>query len=525
MARLPLSIQAIESSCCLTVADQKKRRAYSVWMWVLTFFIYCSYHLSRKPISVVKNVLNQNCSDLTPPSPNPNNSHWCDWKPFDKENSATLLGMVDSAFLFAYAIGMFISGFIAERMDLRIFLSVGMIFSGIFCAMFGLGKTFNIHQLWYYIVAQILCGLMQTTGWPGVVTALGNWFGKGNRGLIFGIWNSHTSLGNILGTLIAAAFVSSQWSLSFIIPGIIISSMGIITLFFMVPLPEMVGLPNPNANYEQEGESPEPRRRNIEPYIEVSEDETAALLSEESPTVSYVGKEKEEESRTQSEPEEEKAISFISALKIPGVVEFSLCLFFAKLVSYTFLYWLPNYILNNTPYSAEESANLSTFFDVGGIAGGILAGVLSDKTGMSASTCIVMLIIAIPMMFVYQAFCAVSLGLNIFLLLVVGLLVNGPYALITTAVSADLGTHECLKGNAKALATVTAIIDGTGSIGAAVGPMIAGPISAAGWDNVFYMLMFSDLFALILLLRLGMHELNNWWMERRRRNNTLLASI
>lgn len=28
MARLPLSIQAIESSCCLTVADQKKRRAW-----------------------------------------------------------------------------------------------------------------------------------------------------------------------------------------------------------------------------------------------------------------------------------------------------------------------------------------------------------------------------------------------------------------------------------------------------------------------------------------------------------------
>lgn len=42
---------------------------------------------------------------------------------------------------------------------------------------------------------------------------------------------------------------------------------------------------------------------------------------------------------------------------------------------------------------------------------------------------------------------------------------NGPYALITTAVSAELGTHESLHGNAKALATVTAIIDGTGSIG------------------------------------------------------------
>lgn len=53
------------------------------------------------------------------------------------------------------------------------------------------------------------------------------------------------------------------------------------------------------------------------------------------------------------------------------------------------------------------------------------------------------------------------------LLIIVGLLVNGPYALITTAVSAELGTHHSLEGNSKALATVTAIIDGTGSIGKA----------------------------------------------------------
>ena len=68
-------------------------------------------------------------------------------------------------------------------------------------------------------------------------------------------------------------------------------------------------------------------------------------------------------------------------------------------------------------------------------------------------------------MFVYQEYSNVSLGLNIFLLMLTGLFVNGPYALITTAVSAELGTHESLKGNSKALATVTAIIDGTGSIG------------------------------------------------------------
>lgn len=46
-----------------------------------------------------------------------------------------------------------------------------------------------------------------------------------------------------------------------------------------------------------------------------------------------------------------------------------------------------------------------------------------------------------------------------------GFLIVGPYSLITTVVSADLGTHQSLAGNAKALSTVVAIIDGTGSIG------------------------------------------------------------
>lgn len=42
--------------------------------------------------------------------------------------------------------------------------------------------------------------------------------------------------------------------------------------------------------------------------------------------------------------------------------------------------------------------------------------------------------------------------------------------------SAELGTHPSLRGSGKALATVTSIIDGTGSIGAAVGPFLAGAL-------------------------------------------------
>lgn len=49
----------------------------------------------------------------------------------------SLLGQVDLAFLSAYAVGMFFAGHLGDRTDLRLFLSIGMIGSGIFCCLFG----------------------------------------------------------------------------------------------------------------------------------------------------------------------------------------------------------------------------------------------------------------------------------------------------------------------------------------------------------------------------------------------------
>lgn len=55
------------------------------------------------------------------------------------------------------------------------------------------------------------------------------------------------------------------------------------------------------------------------------------------------------------------------------------------------------YHLFSATYNATLSADLSVLFDVGGIVGAIAAGVLSDYSGMSASTCAVMLALACPM--------------------------------------------------------------------------------------------------------------------------------
>uniref|UniRef100_A0A8C0AWA6 Glucose-6-phosphate exchanger SLC37A2 n=1 Tax=Buteo japonicus TaxID=224669 RepID=A0A8C0AWA6_9AVES len=436
---------------------------------VLTFLCYTSYHLSRKPISIVKvssnlaaaagrrnmgmgrgvlehpdftssfspqSQLHPNCSAL---GPNPHND----------SNSST----------FGMGVAIFEPRCPKRRRG---------------CAPWSklaLTRCQRCHVV-LPISCQVCNGLVQTTGWPSVVACVGNWFGKGKRGLIMGIWNSHTSVGNILGSLIAGVWVSSAWGLSFIVPGIIIAAVGIICFFF---LPHLLLTP-----------------------LTTNEKDPEAVTSNEGP-LSISGQSSTDHSDSPTEPAEEpEAISFLGALRIPGVVEFSLCLLFAKLVSYTFLYWLPLYIVNVAHFGAKEAGDLSTLFDVGGILGGIFAGLISDYTGGRATTCCVMLVVAAPMLFLYNHVGQNGIGTSIAMLIVCGALVNGPYALITTAVSADLGTHESLKGNAKALSTVTAIIDGTGSIGAALGPLLAGLISPTGWNNVFYMLIAADVLACLV---------------------------
>ncbi|TPP64154.1 Sugar phosphate exchanger 2 [Fasciola gigantica] len=96
-----------------------------------------------------------------------------------------------------------------------------------------------------------------------------------------------------------------------------------------------------------------------------------------------------------------------SFLSSQNVLAYSVLLFFAKLVSYTFLYWLPNYlaVIEANRVNAEQAANLSVLFDLGGIVGGVLAGLLSDSRNPKTDnriiwrrsvTCAVMLLLAAP---------------------------------------------------------------------------------------------------------------------------------
>ncbi|KAF1862313.1 hypothetical protein Lal_00026840 [Lupinus albus] len=461
-------------------------QTYRYIVLLITFIAYTCYHATRKPTGIVKSVL---C-----PYPNTkkiSNSKFISkgWRPFDGPEGTSKLGEIDVAFLACYAIGMYIAGHLGDTLDLRLFLTIGMMGSGFFVGLFGMGYFWNVHEFWFYLLMQMMAGMFQATGWPSVVAVIGNWFGKRKRGLIMGIWNAHTSVGNISGSLLAASVLDYGWGWSFIVPGVLIVFGGVIVYLFLAAYPEDVGF---DCNIDGAASDLMPNT-----IVDDCVDEEAQVVTKD------VGSRK---GSVRS-----KSIGLVDACMIPGVIPFALCLFFAKLVAYTFLYWLPFYLtqteIGGEYLSVKSAGNLSTLFDVGGIVGGILAGYISDKLSARAITAASFMYAAIPCMFLYRFYGSVSMSANIALMMVTGLFVNGPYALITTAVSADLGTHRSLRGDSRALATVTAIIDGTGSVGAALGPLLTGFISTRGWDGVFIMLTLGAFIAGLLLSRLVIAEI------------------
>ncbi|XP_056311154.1 sugar phosphate exchanger 3 [Danio aesculapii] len=103
--------------------------------FLLTFFSYVLLHASRKTFSNVKvsisaqwtpSALQQNATALSPAETWEENALFADM------GEATLfLGALDSIFLFSYAVGLYISGVIGDRFNLRYVLSFGLCGSAI----------------------------------------------------------------------------------------------------------------------------------------------------------------------------------------------------------------------------------------------------------------------------------------------------------------------------------------------------------------------------------------------------------
>ena len=214
----------------------------------------------------------------------------------------------------------------------------------------------------------------------------------------------------------------------------------------------------------------------------------------------------------------QKAIGFFQAFLIPGVIPYALSYACLKIVSYSLFFWLPTYLTQGLGWKDNVSDKLSNFYDLGGILGGITAGIITDFMRMRSPTVAVMMILSAGSLYAY-ANCGGNYNTNVGLMVLTGFLIGGPANTISTAITADLGKHEKIQGNAEALATVTGIIDGTGSVGAAIGQYLVGVIDhKLGWHYVFYFLTVMTGLSLVCIIPMIIKDLKGF-ADRMRGNS------
>ncbi|XP_070784699.1 sugar phosphate exchanger 3 isoform X3 [Enoplosus armatus] len=395
-------------SCCGCLSQYTHHHLVA---FLLTFFSYVLLHASRKTFSNVKvsisaqwtpSVQNDSAPAFSP------GETWEDNRLFADEKQATLfLGVLDSIFLFSYAVGLYLSGVIGDRVNLRYVLCFGLCGSAAVEFVFGtLTEWLQIYNIYLYCGLWVLNGLLQSAVWPCVVAVMGNWFGKTGRGFVFGLWSACASVGNILGAFLASSVLKYGY-------------------------------------------------------------------------------------------------------------EYSLAYACLKLVNYSFFFWLPFYLSNNYGWKEAEADRLSVWYDVGGIIGGTVQGLISDLMGKRAPVLALSLALAMGALVGYSR-SPNDQVINGALLATTGFFIGGPSNMISSAISADLGRQDALRGSQEALATVTGIVDGTGSIGAAGGQYLVSLIeSKLGWMCVFYFFVVMTGGSIVFITPLLLKEVRAMWRDRR----------
>jgi MFS transporter, OPA family, solute carrier family 37 (glycerol-3-phosphate transporter), member 3 len=153
------------------------------------------------------------------------------------------------------------------------------------------------------------------------------------------------------------------------------------------------------------------------------------------------------------------------------------------------LLWLPAYADKELNYNNPSIELIAIVNDVGTIMGSITLGKISDLMYKKRSPIAFFGLIIGGILFLLIAFLSDSSKYLIYtLIFFVGFIVGGVFNIVTATAAADLAKGDQIQGNSKALSTVTGILDGCGSLGAAFGSLIIGEIRKRSWNGVFIFL-------------------------------------
>eukprot|EP01041_Mallomonas_annulata_P010554 gene10554-22013_t len=426
--------------------DQVAIAKYRNIVYYLTFFAYAMSHFSRKSYTNVKVQLKTKAG-IDP----------------------ILLSQMDTTFMFFYAIGSFFSGKLGDTFHAPTVIGIGLLGSA--CCVFALvvgvwtdvAHSSVAYAHFYFMFFWLIHGLVQSTGGPVGTAIMGNWFGAKNRGWIFGTWTCHQYIGNITAAVVASAILNSSlpWTYALLIPCFCNAIWGVLMILILPERPEHVNI-----------ETEETRSK-----------AAAAKLSGTTPA------------------QQLSPISFGEALRIPNVIGYALAFGFFKLINYAMFFWLPYFLAGH--FTPQQSNMISVLYDVGMMPGGVIVGTVSDLFGgRRACVIVVFMGFLVPLLFLFSQYASEMPAIALLILLgIMGILVGGPNNIITSAVAADLAEHPSIKGNSRALGTVTGIINGSGSITAALGLMVIGPLQLRyGWASVWYFLILCTVIGTSLMM-------------------------
>lgn len=413
---------------------------------------YALMHASRKSLSTVKPAM---IAHLIPSADHvsitiePSNIWYRQHALFPHISEALIfMGTLDFLFLLSYAVGLYISGWLGDRLDPRNVLCGGMLMSAATTFVFGVpsewGKFYN--RYWYACI-WMANGILQGPGWPaGVALVVGRF--RYAHGLVLGLWSTSAAVGNIIGSLIASAVIPYGYEYVFLTVSVLLAGTAVVSF---------CGIPPTEGN----------------PHL----------------------------TNSQEEQTEESNIPLQRVLLIPGVILYGLAYACLKLVNYSFFFWLPYYLHNKFNWDASVASALSAWYDVGGLLGGILAGGLSDLPCISRHWVnTIFLLACVPCLFGYRATPGDPMILNSCVMGLTGFVIAGPSNLLSAVMGADLSRMPHLRGK-RILSTVTGFIDGTGSLGAAFGQLIVPSLqSRYGWSSVFYLFVACALLTLLFVI-------------------------
>ncbi len=157
------------------------------------------------------------------------------------------LGIIGAVLLYVYAVGKFTNGFLADRANIRKFMSVALLLSALVNLIFGSVTHFLLFALLWG-----LNGWFQSIGSAPCVVSICQWFSNKERGTRYGIWAGAHNIGEGL-TFIGTSFLISTlgWRMGFIGPGIACIIVASVLFFTLADRPQTYGLPHV-ADYKKD---------------------------------------------------------------------------------------------------------------------------------------------------------------------------------------------------------------------------------------------------------------------------------